>query len=123
MVCLEFKPPSDIGCSLDDTVFENQFNIKVTAAGGLKVSVINPQLKTLAGCLIKSSEGDKALRMTIDADLEYGPKHGIYFAEDPDKNLAKRKAKHRCLSGTNDDDSRHMTSDNWAVQFNGEFFQ
>ena len=121
MVCLEFKPPSEIGCSLAESFMEPQFILQVNVIGGGNVFIVNPNLKNVAGDRIKKGEGDKVFRMFVDEGDNYGAEHGIYYAMDEDKNIALRKAKQKCLAGTDDYESaKGMTSDNWAVQFNGK---
>ena len=117
---MEFKPPSEIGCSLSNIVNETGYILIVRAKGGLRVAEVNSELMALAGDSIKRGAGKKSFKMELD-DLPYGPEHGLYYAEHTDRDIAKRMAKQMCLAGTADiGNSREITSDNWAVTFNGK---
>ena len=104
---------------MKNIVNETGYILTVRAKGGLRVAEVNQELIALAGDSIKRGAGKRSFKMELD-DLHYGPEHGLYFAEDPNRDKAKRRAKQMCLAGTADiSSSREITSDNWAIQYNG----
>ena len=113
-VCLEFKDPSRIGCSIEEPHDITNSSITIVIEG---INTERYQMSDISFRLYKDHNKEiystsNSISIGISAGSNYGSDYGIYCSLNPDKSVAYVAAAEECKYAGD-------TDGGWAVKFTG----